>query len=75
MSFGDAVAVTADKGGAVRLGGVNDVLDVVVTLNDVGHVPVLVGHHDGNNCASVIRDGYFIPLTVFQDVQIRILSV
>ena len=39
-----------------------------MALNDVGHVTVLVGNHDGNNGATVVGNGYFIAQTILQDV-------
>ena len=56
LTLGDAVAETTDEGGEERLRRVDHIVDVVVALNDIGHFPVLVGHHDGNDGASVVGD-------------------
>ena len=67
-TFSDAVAVAADQGGEEGLGAVDDTLDIGVTLDDVGYVAVLVGHHDGHDGTAVIGDGHFISLSVSQYV-------
>ena len=68
LSLGNAVAVAADKGRAVRLWGVDDILNVVVTLNDVGYLTVFVGYHDCYNGTAIVGNCDFKAFAVLQDV-------
>ena len=46
-----------------------------MSLNDIGDVPILVGNHDGNQCAAIIRDADLISRLVDQGEQIGLLSL
>ena len=67
-SFADTVAISSDKSGAIGLVGLNERLDVVETLDNVGHVAVLVGHHDGTDSSTVVGNGHFVSFTILQYV-------
>ncbi len=62
----DAVSVATDEYAQERLRRIDDILDVVMSLNEVGVIAVLVGHHDGYNSTTVVGYGNLIALTVFQ---------
>ena len=74
-AFADAVAISANQRGEIRLRGVDDILNVVMTLNDVGSDTVFVGNHDGYNSPTVVGNGYLIAILISQNEKICLLSV
>ena len=64
LTFGNAVAVAADERREVGFGRVDDILNIVVSLNDIGQSALAVGYHNGNDGASVIGYGDFVANTV-----------
>ena len=75
LTVGDAVAITTNEGGKIRLGRIDDVLNVVVSLNDIGTLSVLIGNHDGNDCSTIVGDGHLIAETILEDKKICLVSV
>ena len=60
LALGDTVAVAADEGTEERLGAVDDAVNVVVTLDNVGNVAIAVGYHNRNNGTAIVGDAYLI---------------
>ena len=75
LTLADAVAPTANQCREVRLVAAGELLDAVVTLNNVCYFAIFIGNHDSTYCATIIRDSYFITLTVLQNVKIRLFSI
>ena len=71
----DAVAEASDENTEERLGRVDDILDVVMSLNHVGMLAVLVGNHDCHDGTTIVGDSYFITLVVFQNEKVGLLSI
>ena len=75
LSTADTVAVSSDECRQKRLWAVNYILDIVVSLNNVGNFSILIGHHDCYNGSTVVGDCNLISESVSQYVQIGFLSV
>ena len=75
LTFADTVAPATNQGREVGLVTAGELLDTIMTLDNVSNVTILVGHHDGHNGTTIVRDGYLIALTVTKDVQVGLLTV
>ena len=74
LALGNAVAVAADEGAEERLGAVDQAVDVVVALDDVGYVAVAVGHHNRNDGTTIVGDAYLIAGGILEDVETNLLA-
>ena len=69
-SLANAVAVSSDKCREIRLWRIYYIVDIVVTLNNVGSITISIRNHNSNQSASIVRDSHFITFTVSQDVEV-----
>ena len=67
LALAYAVAVAAYQCAEEWLGAVQEVIDAVVSLDDIGVVAVLVGNHDAAYCASVVCYCHFATSLVLED--------
>ena len=60
LATADAVAIASDECRKIGFRTVDDILDVVVSLDNVGHIAILVRNHDGYNGTTIICYSHFI---------------
>ena len=75
LSLTDTVTPATNQCREVRLIAAGQLLNTIVTLNDVSNVTILIGNHDSHNGTTIVRDGYLIAFTVTEDVQVGLLTV
>ena len=75
LAAANAVAKAPDEGRQIRLCVIDGVLDVVISLNNVGNVAIPVRNHDGYDGSTVIGDGYLVAKTVFEYKQIGVFPI
>ena len=75
LAFADTVSPTSDKGREIRLVTTCELLDTVVSLNNVSYIAILVWHHDSADGATVVTDCYFVTLAISKDVQVGFLTI
>ena len=59
LSVADTIAIASNKCAKEWFWRVDAVVDVIVSLNDVGIVAIAVGHHDGHKGTSIVCYSYF----------------
>ena len=74
-TLADAVAVAAYERAEERFGRIEAVVDIIVSLDNVGIVAVAVGHHDSHERAAVVGNGHFHAVFISQEKQIYGLAV
>ena len=68
LTVGDTVAVATDEGTKVAR-AVDIGLDAVVSEDDVGHLAVLVGHHDRDEAAAPVGNASLGTFGILEDVE------
>lgn len=74
LATADAVAITSHEGGEERLWTAEAVVDVVVTLNDVGQMAITVGYHNGYDGTAIIGDGNLAAIRICQEEKFDLLA-
>jgi hypothetical protein len=69
LTVGDTVAVATDEGTEVAR-AVDIGLDAVVSEDDVGHLAVLVGHHDRDEAAAPVGNASLGTFGILEDVEV-----
>lgn len=71
----DAVTITSHERGEEGLGGSDAVGNAVVALNDVGHIALTIGYHNGHDATAIIRDGYLAAICISQEEEVNLFSI
>ena len=74
LTTANAVAVAAHQGRKERFGGIDAVVDIVVSLNHVGQFATAVRHHDSDNRAAIVGDSYFVTFDIAKQKQVYFFS-
>ena len=68
LALADTVSVSSNECREIWLRRVYYFLDVVMSLNNVGHLAVFVRNHDGYDCSTIVGDSNFVAFVVSKDV-------
>lgn len=69
------VTITSHKSGEEGLGAVQTVVDTVMPLDDVGHLAVTVGYHNGHDGTAIIGDSYLAAICIGEEKEIDLLAL
>ena len=75
LTLADAVAVATDEGREERFGTVDHLVDVGMSLDDVGKVAVTVGHHDSHHGTAVVGHLDLNAIVITQCVEVSLFSL
>ena len=71
----DTVAIAADERAQEGFGRCDYLVDRVVALNHVAQLAIAVGHHDGEQCATVVGEGYLVAQFVGKDEEVGLFTI
>lgn len=74
LSLGDTVAITTDETAQIRLGRVDDIVDIIMAHNNIAEVAVFIGDHDGYEGTAEVGERHFMAFLVLEDVEVGLLT-
>ena len=74
LSMADTIAIAPHQSREEGFGRVDTIVNVVVSLNDIGQVALTVGYHNGYDSAAIICDCHFVAIRIAQEEEIHLLS-